>query len=114
MTKREMFEQMINGTIDMAVLKEFAEKELARLDHANAKAVERREAKALADEPLKAQILGVMSTDYMTATEIVKAVGIEGLTTSKVSALLKKAENIRAIDGRELGMGNRKVYALTE
>lgn len=113
MTKREMFEQMVNGTIDAEVLREFAEKEIAKLDHANEKAAERRAIKAQEDEPLMTAILGVMSDTYMTASEIVEAVKVDGLTVSKVSALMKKMP-VKSIDGREVGSGNRKVYALAE
>ena len=45
MTEREIYNAMIDGTIDADVMVEFAEKKLAQLDKRNEKAKERAVAK---------------------------------------------------------------------
>ena len=113
MTRKEMFEQMINGTIDAEVLRAYAEKELAKLAKADERAVAKKAEKAVADEPIIARLREVMSYDtYMSATEIVKQAEIKDLTVSKVSSLCKKMVDVTAIDGKEIGAGNHKVYKL--
>lgn len=113
MTKREAFEAVINGEITDEVI-EVMEKELASLDKRSAREAEKRAEKAKADEPIVNAIKDALETDtYKSATEIAEIVG-NGVTTSKVSAVLRKVEWVKVLDGREIGAGKHKVYALAE
>ena len=113
MTKREAFESVINGVITDEVI-EVMQKELASLDKRSVREAEKRAEKAKADAPIVEAIKNALEADtYKSASEIAEIVG-NGVTVSKVSSVLRKVEWVKAIDGREIGAGKHKVYALAE
>ena len=104
MTKRDAFVAVINGEITDEVI-EVMEKELASLDKRSAREAEKRAEKAKADEPIVNAIKDALKTDtYKSATEIAEIVG-NNVTTSKVSAVLRKVDWVKVLDGREIGDG---------
>lgn len=117
MTKREAFEAVINGKINEEVI-EVMEKELANLEKRSVREAEKRAEKAKADAPIVEAIKNALSTDtYKSATEIAETVSAvlgEKVTTSKVSAVFRKVDFVKAVDGKEIGEGNRKMYKLAE
>ena len=117
MTKREAFVAVINGEITDEVI-EVMEKELADLDKRRARESEKRAEKAKADEPIVNAIKDALETDtYKSATEIAETVSAvlgEKVSTSKVSSVFRKVEWVKVLDGREIGAGKHKVYALAE
>jgi hypothetical protein len=117
MTKREAFEAVINGTINAEVI-EVMEKELANLEKRSVREAEKRAEKAKADAPIVEAIKNALSADtYKSATEIAETVSEvlgEKVTTSKVSAVFRKVDFVKAVDGKEIGEGNRKMYKLAE
>lgn len=93
-TQREWYNDVIRlargeEIADPAGLIAFAEGRIEALDKKVANRKPSKE-KVEADEALKAQIFEVLSAEGKTVTEIVNAVDVEGLSTSKATAILKK------------------------
>ena len=87
MTKREMFAAIRERVLDNAEMVEFIDHEvelLARKRTSTKPTKTQRE-----NAVIKEQIMGILSEDGMTATEIVNALGGE-LKVQKVSALLRQ------------------------
>ena len=102
LTEREIYNAMINGTIDPDVMAEFAEKKLAQLDRRNATAAKRAAAKRAETDALLETIYGVLSDEPMDRTEIANVLteqGVEttlGKITSRLSALVKEGRANKA------------------
>lgn len=94
-TERDIYNAMINGTIDPDVMVEFAEKKLAQLDKRNASAAKRAAAKRAEGDELTAIVKTFVSDEPKTrdviAAEMVEA-GYE-VTPAKVTARLTKLVN---------------------
>ena len=109
MTNREFFEQVI-ATVDNEEMKEKAKSLIETLDKRNAKRAERPSKTAVANEPIKAEISKVLTSEPMTASVIAEKVGI---STQKASALLRQME-LKVTDVKVKGKGTQKGYSLAE
>ncbi len=112
MTYREMYTNIINGTIDEETVA-MAQSALAKLDERNARRASKPSKTALANEPIKASIVEFLGNgESHIAKEIGEALGI---TTSKASALcgqLVKVGTLTATEIKVPKVGKRVVYAL--
>ena len=108
MTKREMFEAIVNGNITDEVV-EMAQSEISKLDERNAKRREKPSKTALANEPIKASIVEVLTNEPQSASEIAEKVEI---STQKCSALLRQIEGLEVTEIKVKGKGKVKGYAL--
>lgn len=110
MTKREMFEAVINNEVTPEVVEGFRA-ELKKMDDANAKRAEKRSEKSKANEPIKANIANAIE-GRMTASEIGEKLE---LSTQKVSALCRQMVEsgvLKVEDIKVKGKGKRKAYSL--
>jgi hypothetical protein len=69
-TERDIYNGIINGTIDGDVLVEFAEKKLAQLDHRNEKAKERSAAKREAGDALTERVYGLLGSEPKSREQV--------------------------------------------
>lgn len=88
-TERELYTQMINGTISQESLVAFAEKKLAQLDKRNASAQRRAAAKRAEGNAITEDIFGILSTERMTREQVAQAYGSE-LSVAKVGSRLNQ------------------------
>lgn len=109
MTTREFFENVITMVED-AEMQEKAKSLIDALDRRNAKRAERPSKTAIANEPIKAEIAKVLTTEPMTASTIAKLVDI---STQKASALLRQMD-IKVTDVKVKGKGTQKGYYIAE
>ena len=114
MTYREMYEDVINGTVTEETV-EMAKTALAKLDERNAKRASKPSKTAVANEPIKASILEFLANgETHIAKEIGEAVGI---TTAKASSLcgqLAKEEKVVASKVKLPKIGERVAYTLAQ
>lgn len=108
MTRREMFEAIVNGNITDEVV-EMAQNEIVKMDERNAKRKNTPSKTALANEPIKAQIAEVLTSEPQTASEIAEKVEI---STQKASALLRQIDGITVTEVKVKGKGKVKGYSL--
>jgi hypothetical protein len=119
-TEREIYNSIINGTADQAVLVEFANKKLAQLDKRNVTAKARAERKRAESNEVTEGIFGVLSAERMTREQVAEAFGGE-LSVAKVGARLnnlfkngrvqKETIKVANADGK---MTNKVVYFVAE
>lgn len=110
MTRREMFEAIVNGNITDEIVT-MAQNEIVKMDERNAKRKNRPSKNALANEPIKAHILEVLTDAPMVASEVAEKVGI---STQKASALLRQIDGLVVTEVKVKGKGKVKGYALGE
>ena len=108
MTRREMFEAVVNGNITDEVVA-MAQHEIEKMDERNAKRKNKPSKNALANEPIKERILEVLTDAPMTASAVAEAVEI---STQKASALLRQIDGLTVTDVKVKGKGKVKGYAL--
>lgn len=108
MTRREMFEAIVNGNITEEVVA-MAQNEIVKMDERNAKRKNTPSKTALANEPIKAQIKSILTDEPHTASEIANTVGI---STQKASALLRQIDGLTVTEVKVKGKGKVKGYAL--
>ena len=108
MTKREFYEAVIALENVDAELALFAENEINKMNERNAKRKSTPSKTALANEPIKAQIVEVLTETPQSASEIAEKVGI---STQKCSALLRQIENLTVTEIKVKGKGKVKGYA---
>lgn len=108
MTRREMFEAIVNGNITDEVV-EMAQNEIVKMDERNAKRKNTPSKTALANEPIKASIVEVLTHEPQSASEIAEKVEI---STQKCSALLRQIEGLAVTEIKVKGKGKVKGYAL--
>ena len=122
MTEREIYNAMIDGTIDADVMVEFAEKKLAQLDKRNEKAKERAVAKRAEADELTEKVFGFVTDEAQTRDDITNAMVDAGyeVTVGKVQARLTKlieAGRIAKAKAKVVGEDNKTkqvtVYALS-
>lgn len=113
MTYREMYTNVINGTIDKETV-EMAKTALAKLDERNAKRASKPSKTAVANEPIKASIV-----EWLTANEgkhIASEIGSAlNLTTPKASSLcgqMVKAGTLNSEEVKVPKVGKRIAYSL--
>ena len=109
MTKREMFEAIVNGNVTDEVV-EMARVEIEKLDARNAKRRNTPSKTAVANEPIKAKIVEVLTNEPQTASEIATKVEI---SVNKASALLRQIDGLTVTEVKVKGKGKVKGYALT-
>jgi hypothetical protein len=85
MTKKDFYNKIKTLVTDTDVI-DFCDKEIAALDAKAAKAKERAAKKAAAGDALLDAIAAVLTDEPMTLTDIVDALGMDGVTVNKVSA----------------------------
>lgn len=113
MTKREMLEMVIAGTINDEVI-EMAQKEIASLDAKNAKAKEKRIEKQAENAPIKEAIVNFLRNGKADAASVGIACEI---STSKASAMLrqlKEAGVVVATAEKVAKRGAVNFYSLVE
>ena len=110
MTNREFYTAIVNGTINEEVISH-ASDAIAKLDERNAKRASKPSKKSLENEPIKAKILEVLSTEPKVASEVAELVGI---STQKASALLRQIEGLEVSEVKVPKKGKMKGYALAE
>ena len=108
MTRREMFEAIVNGNVTEEVIA-MAQNEIVKMDERNAKRKNTPSKTALANEPIKAQIMEVLTNEPMTASEVAEKVEI---STQKASALLRQIDGLTITEVKVKGKGKVKGYAL--
>lgn len=108
MTKREFYTAVI-AKVEDAELKLFAEQEIEKMDARNAKRAHTPSKTAIANEPIKAKIVEVLTDSPQSAGEIAEKVGI---TVQKASALLRQIEGIEVSEIKVKGKGKVKGYAV--
>lgn len=108
MTKREFLEAVI-ANVEVEALVKYAENEITKMDERNAKRKNTPSKTAVANEPIKAQIAEVLTSEPMTASDVAEAVGI---STQKASALLRQIDGLTVTEVKVKGKGKVKGYAL--
>lgn len=113
MTNREFLNTIINANISDEVTAQ-AKDLLAKLDARNAKRAATPSKTAVANEPIKAKIVELLSdaTELMTASQIGEALEI---STQKASALLRQMVEVGTLTSEEVKIpkkGKQKGYAL--
>ena len=88
-TERELYTQMINGTISQESLVAFAEKKLAQLDKRNVSAQRRAAVKRAEGNAITEDIFGILSAERMTREQVAQAYGSE-LSVAKVGSRLNQ------------------------
>ena len=88
-TEREIYNSILNGTVDQATLCEFAEKTLAQLDKRNASAQRRAAVKRAEGNEITEGIFSVLSAERMTREQVAQAYGSE-LSVAKVGSRLNQ------------------------
>jgi len=108
MTRREFFEAVMNHEGISEELSVFAANEIEKLNARNAKRSSTPSKRSLANEPIKEEIVKVLTHDAQSASEIAEKVGI---STQKSSSLLRQIDGLAV---SELKVKGRKVkgYAL--
>lgn len=113
MTTRELLNSVINANLsDEATEK--AQALLAQLDKRNEKRASTPSKTAIANEPIKAQILDLLNTTPKTAAEIGQTLEI---TPQKASALLRQLVESGVVNSTEVKVpkkGKVKGYTLVE
>ena len=91
-TERDIYTDILNGTIDMEILKVFAEKKIAQLDKRNASAKARAEKRKAAGDELMNVVFTFVSDEAKTRAQITAELVAEGydVTEGKVGARLNK------------------------
>lgn len=119
MTRKDYFHAIMDGTLDHDLLVAFCEKEIAAIDHKAEKARERAALKAAEPDVLMDAVLGVLTDEPMLVSDIVAAIGGDGVTPGKVanraSRLVKdgRATKLTVTVTGEDGGKARKLVAYT-
>ena len=112
-TKREFLKGIVEGAVITAEQAEYAVAEIAKLDKRNEKRASTPSKTAIANEPIKADIIKALEGKGPTpAAAIGTALGI---TTQKASALarqLVEAGTLEVFEVKVKGKGKVKAYAL--
>ena len=110
MTKREMFEAIVNGNVTEEVVN-MAKNEIIKLDERNEKRRNTLSKTAKENEPIKEAILGILTDVPMVASDVAEKVGI---STQKASALLRQIDGLNVTEVKVKGKGKVKGYALAQ
>ena len=107
MTKREMFEAIVNGNVTEEIVA-MAKVEIEKMDARNAKRRETPSKTAKENAPLKEKIFEILTEVPMTAKEVGEKMG---LSTAKASALLGQIEGLNVTEVKVKGGRKVKGYA---
>ena len=111
MTNREFYNAIISNAITEEVIAH-AQNSLVKLDERNAKRANTPSKTALANEPIKAKIVEVLTNEPQTASEIASKVEI---STQKASALCRQlvADEVLTVEEVKVPKkGKQKGYAV--
>ena len=110
MTRREMFEAIVNGKINDEVI-EMVKGEIVKMDDRNAKRRNTISKKAKENEPLKIAIVDLLRAydEPVIASTVAEKLEI---STQKASALLRQIDGLTVTDVKVKGKGKVKGYAL--
>ena len=113
MTRRQRLEAVINGEITEELIED-CKNELAKLDVASAKALERARSTDHYNEnkELEEQVYELLTSEPIQIDELMEKLGVE-LTRQRLTAIctnLIKAERIQSCDVKVKGKGKRKAY----
>ena len=112
MTNREFYTAIINGDVyDNEELITFAKEAIAKLDARNAKRASTPSKTQKENAPLIAKIATLLTSEPKLASELAKEMG---LSTQKVTPLVKAVEGVQSIDVKVKGKGTQKGYFLAE
>ena len=112
MTKREMYEAIVNGNITEEA-QEKAQELLDAMDAANAKRREKPSKKAQENAPLVDQIVNeILGEEPLTATDIAAGMGISVQKASALARLAVKDGRANVTDVKVTGKGMQKGYTL--
>ena len=106
MTKREFLAMVAIESANEEV-KAYAIAEIEKMDKRNAKRRETPSKSAVANEPIKAEIVKVLTNEPMTASAVAEQVGI---STQKASALLRQIDGLEVTEVKVKGKGKVKGY----
>ena len=109
MTRREFFEAVMAVDGIDEILHDFAANEIEKLNARNAKRSSTPSKRSLANEPIKEEIVKVLSDTPQSASEIAGKVEI---STQKASALLRQIDGLTVSELKVKGKGKVKGYAL--
>lgn len=107
MTKREMFEAIVNGNVTEEIVA-MAKAEIEKMDARNAKRRETPSKTAKENAPLKEKIFEILTEVPLTAKEVGEKMG---LSTAKASALLGQIEGLNVTEVKVKGGRKVKGYA---
>ena len=110
MTYRDFYTAVIADT-ENEELKAFATEAIAKLDARNASRASKPSKRSLENEPIKAKILEVLTSEPKVASEVAELVGI---STQKASALLRQIDGLEVTEVKVPKRGKMKGYALAE
>lgn len=112
MTNREFYNAIVNGTMNDEI-KAFASEAIVKLDERNAKRNSRPSKTAIANEPIKEEILKLFAENQkLLASEVGTALNI---STQKASALLRQlVENgkLSVSETKVAKKGVQKIYGI--
>lgn len=113
MTQREFYSAVINNQMDGTEITDemvaFATDAIAKLDARNAKRSSTPSKAQIANEPIKAHILEVLTSEPQTASEIAQKCEI---STQKASGLLSRMSDLKVSEVKVKGKGKVKGYSL--
>ena len=103
-TERDIYNGIIDGTVDRDVLVEFAEKKLAQLDHRNEKAKERSAAKREAGDALTERVYGLLGSEPKSREQVLDELIAAGDVDKNELTLGKVGYKLSALvrDGRAI------------
>ena len=107
MTKREMYEAIVNGNVTDEVI-EMAKNEIVKMNERNAKRKNSPSKRSIENEPIKAKIVEVLTDSPQSASEIAEKVEI---SVQKASALLRQIDGLKVTEIKVKGKGKVKGYA---
>lgn len=115
MTKREFLNAVIE-TVAVEELKDFAKAEIEKMDARNAKRASTPSKKALANEPIKQEIIGFITGKEVPqiASEIATALGISTQKSSALCGQLVEIGTLNVEDVKIKGKGKVKGYTLAQ
>ena len=111
MTYREFLSAVISAEISEEMTT-FAKEAVAKLDKRNADRAAKPSKTALANEPIKQAILGILSATPMTASEIADALDISVQKASALCRQLVDAKSAVVTDVKIPKKGTQKAYSL--
>lgn len=110
MTNREFFQAVIAKEITDEVIAH-AKSEIAKLDARNAKRASTPSKIQKENAPLIEKIATLLTSEPKLASELAKEMG---LSTQKVTPLVKAVEGVQSVDVKVKGKGTQKGYFLAE
>lgn len=115
MTNREFYTAIASSTTLPTELIEFAAAAIEKMDNANAKRKNTPSKTAIANEPLKEQLLNeILSLEPMPTNNVAAALGV---SNQKASALLRQLVadgKVVAVEDKVPGKGKQKFYSLVD